>query len=190
MVLVRNGTATVGGTEYGIAGTQIYRIFHSGAWASYANVPTIKIVETTDSTAVTGTTANTVARTIKLSGGLLASPAALRLHVRAVKTGAAGGTTIRVYVNDTPDLSGSPILLATYGGTAIYLQLRRILAVKPSNVLQVMTPTFNFQTDDGTLTTAVTNATVNFGTDKYIVVAIQNAANADSTVISYIAILE
>jgi len=190
MVLVRNGTATVGGTEYGIAGTQIYRIFHSGAWASYANVPAIKIVETTDSTAVTGTTANTVARTIKLSGGLLSSPAALRLHVRGVKTGTAGGTTIRVYVNDTPDLTGSPILLATYGGTAIYLQLRRILAVKPSNILQVMTPTFNFQTDDGSLTTAVTNATVNFATDKFLVVAIQNAANGDSTVISYVALVE
>lgn len=34
-VLVRNGTATVGGTGYAIAGTIIKRTFHSGAWASY-----------------------------------------------------------------------------------------------------------------------------------------------------------
>jgi hypothetical protein len=190
MVLVRNGTAIVGGTEYGVAGTQIYRIFHSGAWASYANVPAIKIIDTTNSSAVTGTTANTVAKTMKLSGGLLASPATPRVHLRAVKTGTAGGTTIRLYINDTPDLTGSPILLATFGGTAIYLQLRRLLVIKPSNVLQVMTPTFNGQSDDGSLTTAVTNATVNFATDKFLVATIQNGANGDSTVISYLSLVE
>jgi len=35
IVFVRNGTATVGGTGYGTAGTVIHRIFHSGAWANY-----------------------------------------------------------------------------------------------------------------------------------------------------------
>jgi len=34
-VLVRNGTATVGGTAYAVAGTVIRRVYHSGAWANY-----------------------------------------------------------------------------------------------------------------------------------------------------------
>jgi hypothetical protein len=34
-VLVRNGTATVGGTAYSTAGSLIRRIYHSGAWQSY-----------------------------------------------------------------------------------------------------------------------------------------------------------
>jgi len=34
-ILVRNGTATVGGTAYSVAGTLIRRVFHSGAWANY-----------------------------------------------------------------------------------------------------------------------------------------------------------
>lgn len=34
-VIVRNGTATVGGTAYATVGTIIRRIFHSGAWANY-----------------------------------------------------------------------------------------------------------------------------------------------------------
>ena len=34
-VFVRNGTATVGGTAYSVAGTFIHRIFHSGAWVNY-----------------------------------------------------------------------------------------------------------------------------------------------------------
>lgn len=33
-VYVRNGTATVGGTAYALAGTRIVRIYHSGAWAN------------------------------------------------------------------------------------------------------------------------------------------------------------
>lgn len=38
-VFVRNGTATVGGVAYAIAGTVIYRIYHSGAWANYPTIP-------------------------------------------------------------------------------------------------------------------------------------------------------
>lgn len=35
-VLVRNGTTTIGGTGYATAGVLIRRIYHSGAWATYA----------------------------------------------------------------------------------------------------------------------------------------------------------
>jgi len=34
-VYVRNGTATIGGVGYSVAGTIIYRVFHSGSWATY-----------------------------------------------------------------------------------------------------------------------------------------------------------
>lgn len=34
-VLVRSGTATIGATPYSTAGNLIYRVYHSGAWASY-----------------------------------------------------------------------------------------------------------------------------------------------------------
>ncbi len=34
-VLIRNGTATIGGTNYSTVGTTIWRLFHSGSWATY-----------------------------------------------------------------------------------------------------------------------------------------------------------
>jgi len=37
VVFVRNGTATIGGTAYSTAGSTIWRVFHSGAWANYVN---------------------------------------------------------------------------------------------------------------------------------------------------------
>jgi hypothetical protein len=37
VVFVRNGTATIGGTGYGV-GNLVFRVFHSGSWANYAFV--------------------------------------------------------------------------------------------------------------------------------------------------------
>lgn len=39
-VIVRNGTATISGTGYSTAGSQIRRIYHSGAWETYVDVLT------------------------------------------------------------------------------------------------------------------------------------------------------
>jgi len=38
VVIVRNGTATIGGVAYSTAGQQIRRIYHSGGWATYADL--------------------------------------------------------------------------------------------------------------------------------------------------------
>lgn len=61
-VVVRNGTATVGGTGYSTAGTVILRIFHSGSWANYVyqvagggNSPQVLYCSTTPVT-ITGLT--------------------------------------------------------------------------------------------------------------------------------------
>lgn len=35
-VFVRNGTATIGGTGFSVAGTQIKRVWHSGSWVNYS----------------------------------------------------------------------------------------------------------------------------------------------------------
>lgn len=66
-VLVRNGTATVGGVAYAVAGTQIYRVYHSGAWASYVGVAsmgytTISLASWTALVAANGLVAGTFYR--------------------------------------------------------------------------------------------------------------------------------
>jgi hypothetical protein len=53
MVFVRNGTATVGGTAYSVAGTIINRVYHSGAWANYTSGSTALIIGTTPITSGT-----------------------------------------------------------------------------------------------------------------------------------------
>jgi len=43
--LVRNGTATIGGTAYAIVGTRIERTYHSGAWANAVWLPSSSMLE-------------------------------------------------------------------------------------------------------------------------------------------------
>lgn len=44
IVLVRNGTATIGGTAYSLAGLLVYRFYHSGAWSNTLYLPNDGIV--------------------------------------------------------------------------------------------------------------------------------------------------
>jgi hypothetical protein len=43
--LVRNGTATIGGTAYAIVGTRIERTYHSGSWANAVWLPSSSMLE-------------------------------------------------------------------------------------------------------------------------------------------------
>ena len=52
-VIVRNGTATVGGVGYSVAGTRIYRYYHSGVWATYYESGTNTGNETTSTLGAT-----------------------------------------------------------------------------------------------------------------------------------------
>jgi hypothetical protein len=42
-VYIRNGTATIGGVAYSSIGSVVWRVFHSGAWATYTETPNITI---------------------------------------------------------------------------------------------------------------------------------------------------
>jgi hypothetical protein len=66
-VLVRNGTATVGGTAYAVAGTLIRRIYHSGAWANYV-YDTINGVATLTNKTISGAS-NTITN-VPISTGI------------------------------------------------------------------------------------------------------------------------
>jgi hypothetical protein len=63
-VLVRNGTATIGGVAHSTAGTLIERVFHSGSWATYSyaqtNSPTLT-APSMSAPVVTGTARMTMA---------------------------------------------------------------------------------------------------------------------------------
>jgi hypothetical protein len=52
-VVVRNGTATVGGVAYNQPGTLIRRIFHSGSWTNFVNTVDSRISQTASTATLT-----------------------------------------------------------------------------------------------------------------------------------------
>ena len=106
----------------------------------------------------------------------------LRVTYRARKTGTAGIQILRIYVNATADLAGTPLLVGQYRGSAVntVFQMQRHLAIKSSTV------------NTEVFSTATTGASQDFAQDvpstividwtatKYFVFALQNASALDT----------
>lgn len=140
--------------------------------------------------AVTGTVANTVGATLLIKANTVATvstniPSTLEIRGRMFKTGVAGNCTMRMYFNQTPDLTGTPILLGTHTSSAanIHAQFVRQVYIDKNNTI-VLNAAQNANTDDienaAGRTVIVTN-TVGYTADLYLVLAVQNGSAADST---------
>ena len=87
-VFVRNGTATVGGTAYSIAGTIINRVFHSGAWANYESQVKLTLTTTgsSGSSTLTGSTLNVPTYTLAGLGGVGAGESLIESNIPTVNS--------------------------------------------------------------------------------------------------------
>lgn len=98
-VLVRNGTATVGGTGYSTAGTIIRRTYHSGSWTNY-----VYQVSSTFATAAQGALADTALQPAAIGTTVQAYDA--DLDTWATKTAPTGTV---VGTSDTQTLTNKTI---------------------------------------------------------------------------------
>ena len=164
----------------------------SADWSTFNNKLTATLYKsTTDSAAVSGTTANTLATSQLITGGTFAAGNQLLVTARGVKTGTVGTCTMRIYVNTTSTLTGAT-LLATVGPTTaanLFFQIERNMFIKSATNTQVANTTANGAFDLTQFTTA-SAVNIDWTTDKYIIFALQNSNNSDSTVISGYRIIE
>lgn len=139
-----------------------------------------------DGTAVTGTS-SAVTYALNIPANTIISGDVLRLRLRVGKTGTAGTCTIRVHVNSTPDLSGSPVLLGQAQGTAtqLYLPFRRDYAVKAAGT-QAFAPSTNSFNDDGAATGSISNVSIDWTQLRFLVVSIQLSVGTDSAIGQYV----
>lgn len=143
---------------------------------------------TTDGASSTSTT-NTFSQSILIPANSVALGKVLEFKLRGRKTGAANTFTIRLYVNTTNNLSGSPLLLATFLGTAtqaLSQQIVRTGAVKnvTTNTELLAPTTANAATDfQNTTFSAVA---VDWTTQLYLIGATQCTAGTDTALISLI----
>lgn len=139
--------------------------------------------------AVTGNTSNNVGATSLIKANTIDKDnktSTLEIRGRMFKTGVAGNCTMRLYFNETPDLAGTPVLLGTHTstGTNTHAQFVRQVYIDKNNTI-VFAAVQNANTDDtenAAGRTVISNTTIRYDLDLYLVLAIQNGNAADSTI--------
>ena len=189
-VYVRNGTATVGGVAYSVAGSVIWRVYHSGAWANYYSSPTTIdwLTNTVNGTNVTGTTSNTLSASLLIPANTLTTGSLMDLSVRFRKTGTAGNFTANVYINITNAIGGSAIMnIAGIGNTVLWGRVIRTGVVKSATSTEFVPTSWTFSSDIAVSgTAALASLNIDWTVDQYIVVSFQNVSSADTTFCSLI----
>jgi|694.fasta_scaffold87435_2 hypothetical protein len=126
---------------------------------------------------------NTAVYTQLIAANTFIAGDVLRVLFRTRKTGALGSQTLRIYVNATADLLGTPILIAFYapaGLTGVYNQMQRHIAIKSATILtEVIRTNANLPQDLGNDTFPVSSLVINWTLNRYFVFAIQNSSALD-----------
>jgi hypothetical protein len=142
------------------------------------------IYKSTTDTAGYSSAANTAVYTQLIAANTFAVGDIIRVTYRTRKTGAANAQTIRIYMNATADLSGTPILVGAFiisvaGG--LYNQMQRHLVIKNSttNTEVIATSATSSPSDTINLTTAVSTLAINWTSNQYFVFAIQSGGATD-----------
>jgi len=125
-VMVRNGTATVGGVGYSTAGTVILRIFDSGSWANYVyqvagggDSPVVLYCDTTPITFTGVLNTETTIRDIPIPANIGNGYLYIRYNIKIQTAVSAAASTARVRIGNVGSNPFTDNLLATNGGTTV-----------------------------------------------------------------------
>jgi len=171
-----------------LGGTTSQYVRGDGSLATFPALP-ILYKDLNNQTAVTGNTNNNKVVSVLIPANTITVGSIVNIKVRVGKTGGAGITTLRVYANTADSIvSPAPTLLMTSATSAIgntYNGCDRNAIVKSSTVTQTAQANASIQTDAVVGNATLTNSNVDWTVNQYIIFAIQNGANGDSTVLSY-----
>jgi hypothetical protein len=133
--------------------------------------------------AVTGTTVETVTGTLLIPRNSVKFDGTAELVVRTAKQGVSGTLGVAIYANGTPDLAGSPILIARHNAVAgtLFLQMERTLFVANASATYVAATTTSGVSDNTSFTNAGVLLSIDWTAQQYIVVGISNGSTADSS---------
>ena len=147
-------------------------------------VPTI-YKSATDGAAIFGSV-NTLSQSFLVPANTITTGNVLEFTIRGRKTIANNIFTIRLYSNTTNNLLGTPILLATFTGSIIItstIQMTRTAVVKNATTnTEMVVGVTSLATDN--INSAFTSNLINWTVDQYIIGAVQNNSNFDSSLIS------
>jgi FlaG/FlaF family flagellin (archaellin) len=177
----KKSTITASATDYPNSNAVI-------AYINSLNLRRIYYTAMSGATAVTGSTANAVTYTFSVPANTFVAGNIPMITCRNVWTGTAAGKTMRIYINTTPDLSGTPFLIGT--GTLatanLSMEMSRRLVIKSATETEVMPSTFSSGPSEMTVSSSPTIHNIPWTSQLYFVFAIQNASAADSGINSFV----
>jgi hypothetical protein len=153
------------------SGTTAQYVRGDGSLATFPTVPLI-YKTTVDSATISGAS-NTAVYTQLIAANTFAAGDIIRVNFRGRKTGNSANLIQRIYLNTTADLSGSPILVASYQATGVVTiqQMIRHLVIKNATT-NTESFTVGNPSDFG-LSNGTTTAAINWTTNLYMVFALQ-----------------
>lgn len=147
--------------------------------------PSIVASSYVDGTAVTGTTTETLSRSLLIPANSFSNNGMLEIIGRMTKTGTAGTSTFKVYKNTSNTLTGAT-LICTFAAAStasnIYLQGSRAFRIN-SNTLYGFGSSSNTFTDN-TASAVVLSTTFTTNVDNYIIFSLTLSSTADSANVS------
>ena len=146
--------------------------------------PSIISLSAVSATAVTGTTANSIASAILIPANTFGSTGIIDIMGRYQKTGTAGTQNLRLYVNTSASLTGATLVANFYSGANINAGAWRTANIF-SNTINFYSLTGATNSDLGTNTGTPATATFNTSVNNYIIFAVQLSNGSDSSVLQY-----
>jgi hypothetical protein len=145
--------------------------------------PSIVASSYVDGTAITGTTTETLSRSLLIPANTFSSNGMLEILTRMTKTGTASTSNIRIYKNTSNTLTGATLIAAntTITGTNLFSQMIRTFRIN-SNILTGYTTASSLT--DYASTSSLLSTTFTTNVDNYIIFSIQLGNAADSANIS------
>jgi hypothetical protein len=170
------------------SGTTAQYVRGDGSLATFPALP-ILYKDLNNQTAVTGNTNNNKVVSVLIPANTITVGAIVEIKARVGKTGGAGITTLRVYANTADSIvTPAPTLVITSATASIgqvYNGMDRSAIVKSATVTQTAQANASIQTDASVGNATLTNSNIDWTVNQYLIFAIQNGANGDSTVLSY-----
>lgn len=137
---------------------------------------------TTDTATITGVTNQLVGSQLIVANSFVVGDI-IKILARYKKSTALVNSTIRFYVNSTNNLSGTPLLIGTYGLVGLYAQMERNLFIKSSTNTETFGNASSFYIDSGT-GNSFSNSSIDWTINQYIIFAAQQGVAAETTLLT------
>lgn len=137
----------------------------------------------TDSSALTGTTAITLMKSILIPANTYSTGGVVKILNRAIRNTTSGTAVNYFYINTTNSLTGAT-LVGTQSTAVSYYAMERSIYIKSTTISETINIASSSGSEVGTGTNGISNLNIDWTVNQYIIAAFQNTTVGQSTVMS------